>query len=134
MRHERGGQLDLGELRHRAEGALALVDAERGHVNEGLRVVGPRARVGDDRAAVGVADQDDRAVDLLDEARHVLAVVGEAPQRVAHGERLDALRPQALDDLRPAGAVRERAVDQDDGGGAAAHRCSPSGRCCREQN
>jgi hypothetical protein len=75
----------------------------------------PVAALEIDRAAVGVADGEDRPGDLLDEAGDVSGVVGDAAQRVRRRGHLDPGRPEALDDAIPARRVGEGTVDENDG-------------------
>ena len=53
---------------------LAGVGGERGDVDQRLDVVHAAGGVADDRAAVGVADQHDRAVDGLQDTADVVGV------------------------------------------------------------
>jgi hypothetical protein len=65
--------------------ALAFVRQEGRDEDERLDVAESRRGVADDRAAVGVADQDDRTVDGRQELPDVFAVPGQPAQRVARG-------------------------------------------------
>jgi hypothetical protein len=105
---------------------LALVEDERGDVDEADRVRGGRARDRDHGAAVGVADEQDGPVDLADEARDVLGVGGEPAQGVRRREHRDAAGLELLDDRRPERRVGEATVNEDDGGdvvAGGAHVC-----------
>jgi hypothetical protein len=64
-----------------------------------------------------VTDEDDRAVDLVDEARDVRGVVGEAAQRVRGCEDGQVASLQLLHDGCPVRRVGEGAMDEDDGRG-----------------
>jgi len=94
-----------------AEG-LALVESERRDVDQADRV--GRARPGDrdHGPAVRVADQQHRTVDLVDEAREVLGVAGQAPVRVGRRQHRHVVCLQLLDDRRPVRGVSEASVYQ----------------------
>ena len=85
---EDGGQVCHGEARPGA-GELDQVLALRRHigvdVDQRLHVAVAGGGVGDDRPAVGVADQDDGAADGVQEGGDGGGVVGQAPQRVGRG-------------------------------------------------
>ena len=89
---ERAHDDHLGEVRRRAVAAqsgggadrLALLEREGRDVDEGLDVVGAHGRVRDDRAAVGVPDEDDRTLDRRHEGPDVRRV---ARTRCATGWR-----------------------------------------------
>ena len=99
---------------HLAE-ALALVRGERGDEDEPADVAETGCRVGDHRAAVGMADGEDRPGDLPHEAGDVGGVVGDAAQRIRRRGHLDTRALEALDDAVPARRVGEGAVDEHDG-------------------
>ena len=86
-----------------------------GDVDERLDVRVAGRGVGDHDAAVGVADEHDRAADLAQDALDVGRVGGDAAQRVGRADDLVALVLEALLDAVPAGGVGEGAVDEDDG-------------------
>ena len=67
--------------------ALALVERVGGDVDEGLDVGVAGRGVGDDGAAVGVADEHDRAGDRREERAQVVGVRGDAAQRVGRARR-----------------------------------------------
>ncbi len=127
-----GGEQEalLRALHDRAE-RLALVGRERGDVDEADDVVDLRHGVGDDRAAVGVADGEHLARDLRDRAGDVGGVDGQAAQRVDDRADLDARGEQPLGDGGPGAGVGERAVDEDDGGGGVCVRVGHAERLTR---
>jgi hypothetical protein len=93
---------------------FALLRSEGGDVDQADDVRGAGRGVGNDRAAVGVADQQHRAVDLVEEAGDVGRIGGHAAQRIGRGDDGVALPLQPLDDAVPAGRVREGAVHEHD--------------------
>jgi hypothetical protein len=121
VRRQRGAELVGREAAEQLEDALALVQRERGHVDQRGHVVGVVRGGGDHRAAVGVADQYDRAVDLPGQRRHLAAVGGRAAQVVRYGDRGDAAVLQLGDHAGPAAAVGEGSVHQQGGGVLLAH-------------
>ena len=68
------------------------------------------------RAAVGVADQHDRAVDAPDEVAQRGGIGRDAAQRVGARDDAVPVGGQRLDHAVPARRVGERAVDEDDRG------------------
>ena len=96
---------------------LALVERERRDVDQSDRVRGAGPGDGDHRTAVGVADQQDRPVDLVDVAGDVLRVVGQAAQRIRRRENRHIVGLQLLDDRRPERGVGKAAVNENDRGG-----------------
>ena len=116
-RPHRPDQRRLSELAEDLAERLTLVERERRDVDEADRVGRARAGDGDHRAAVGVADQQHRPVDLVDVARDVLGVVGQAPQGVRRREHRHVVGLQVLDDRGPVRGVGEAAVHEDDGRG-----------------
>lgn len=110
-------QRRLAELAEDLSEGLALVERERGDVDEPDRIRGAGARDGDHSAAVGVADEQHRPVDLVDEAGEVVGVVGQTAERIRRCEHRHVGGLQVLDDGHPEGGVGEAAVDEDDGGG-----------------
>src|SRR5271165_4392708 len=73
-----------------------------------VRVAG--GGVGDDHPAIGMADQDDRPADGLEEVGQGGGVVDQAAQRVRRGVDGVSVALQAPYDGVPAGAVSPRAV------------------------
>ena len=73
------------------------------------------AGLGDDRAAVGVADEDHRFALRVDDALGRGDVVGERERRVLDDADVVAVLLQVVVDALPAGAVDETAVDEDHG-------------------
>jgi hypothetical protein len=97
---------------------LALVGGECGDEDEATDVAGHGGGVGDDRTAVGVTDQQNGAVDLVQHRREVGRVGGQAPQRDRRRDNGLAALLQQLDDSGPTGGVGERTVHQHDGDAA----------------
>jgi len=94
----------------RADG-LALVGGEGGDVDEAGDVV-VRPGLGDDDAAVGVADEERRAVHLVE---HLLGggdVAVERDRRVLDDADVESVLREEVVDAFPAGAVHEAAVNQ----------------------
>ena len=86
MLHYVGDDPRRGELGLEVCQVLTFVGSEPGDVDQADHVVS-RAGGGDDRAAVGVADEQDRPVDLLDNALEVLAVAAaQTAQRVRRSD------------------------------------------------
>ena len=111
------------------------VGREGGDVDQRLDVRVAGRGVGDHDAAVGVADEHDRAADRRQEAPEVGRVGGDAAQRVGGRDDLVAAVLELVDDAVPAGGVGEGAVDEDDGrlarlavAGAAARAAKASAR------
>ncbi len=73
------------------------------------------ARLGDDRAAVGVPGQHDRPVVRVDDPPGGGGVLGQGDDRVLHHGDVVAVLGQQVIHPAPAGPVGERAVPQDDG-------------------
>jgi hypothetical protein len=96
------------------EGALALIRGEARDVHERLDVVS--GRVGDDAAAVGVADQDDGALDRLEDAGDELRITRDAAESVRRRDHRVALVLEAADHVVPTRGLSEGAVHEDDGG------------------
>ena len=93
---------------------LALVRREGGDVHERADpVVG--AGLGDHDAAVGVADEDDRAVELVEDAGGRCDVIVERRRRVLDDAHVVAFSDEPVVDRLPSGAIDEAAVDEDDG-------------------
>src|SRR4051794_4549520 len=100
---------------------LALVRSKAGDVDEPDYVVG-RAGGGDDGAAIGVSDQQNRSVDFLDHAFEVLAVAaGQPAQRVRRGDHRGLFAEKLVVKTTEARCVSKRAVDEDDGGIGISH-------------
>lgn len=100
-----------GQFTHR----LTLRGDEAGDVDQGPDVGVRGGGVGDHRAAVGVADQHQGAVDRGQVAGDVGRVAGEAPQGVGDGAYRIAVLAQPLYHRGPAGGIRPRSMDEDDG-------------------
>nr|WP_264081224.1 hypothetical protein [Streptomyces spectabilis] len=95
--------------------ALPGVRRERRDADE-CGDVGQVARLGDDRAAVGVAHEDHRSVDLPEHLAGALGVVGEGGQRVLHRVQIvEAALLQLHDDVRPVGGAAPESVHQNNG-------------------
>ena len=101
-------------LREKCAERFALVEAERGDVDEPDDVRCVRAERGDDLAAVGVSDDDRGALLELEHLAQPRDVVGERAQRELRRSHLEALRLEALDHAAPAGSVGPGAVDEND--------------------
>jgi hypothetical protein len=90
---------------------LAGVGCERRDVDDaGDLVVHPGFR--DDDAAVGVADEDRRAVLLVEDVVGGLDVALERERLVLHDADVEAVRLQDVVDALPAGAVDEASVNE----------------------
>ena len=101
-------------LREQCAERFALVEAERGDVDEPDDVRRVRAERGDDLAAVGVSDDDRGALLELEHLAQPRDVVGERAQRELRRSHLEALSLEALDHAAPAGSVGPGAVDEND--------------------
>jgi hypothetical protein len=97
-------------------GAFAGVRSERGDVHERSDLAGVGVDVRDHGAAVGVADEHDRAVDAADQVGDRLGVGGEAAERVGGGDDVVAGILEMADDAVPARRLGKSAVDEDDRG------------------
>jgi hypothetical protein len=102
-----GGARDLAE-------SLAFLWREGGDEDEADDVLRAGGGVRDNRAAVGVADGEDRPRDLLEKRRDVGRVMSDAAERVRGRRYLHVRGQEALDHAVPARSVREGAVDEDD--------------------
>jgi hypothetical protein len=71
-----------------------------------------QARLGDHGPAVGVADQDDRAVQFVDDPAGGGGIVFQGQGRVLHDGDAVAVRGERVMHPLPAGAVDEPAVHQ----------------------
>ena len=91
---------------------LALVRGEGGDIDEGCHVV-VRAGLGDDCSTVGVTDEDDRAVLVVQDepGRGDIALEGQG--RVLDDADGESFLDEEVVDPLPAGAVHEAAVDED---------------------
>ena len=90
--------------------------AKAADVDQADDVVGVGGGVGDHRTAVGVADGEDRAWDLLEQAGDVGGVDGDAAQRIGGGRNLYPFCLQPLDHAVPARTIGKSAVHEDDCG------------------
>src|ERR1700722_17690305 len=108
---QRRGHRSLGQ--RRAE-RFALVQAERGDVDQARDIGVIRAERGDDLAAVGVPGDDGGAVLQVQHLAQPGNVIGERGQRELRRGDVVAVGLQALDDAAPAGALGPGAVDEDD--------------------
>ncbi len=108
-RHGSAGRRIGDQRRHR----LTLIGGKGRDVDEALDL-GVVAGIGDDDTAVGVADQDDRAVLSGNGALGDGNVVFQRDGRVLHDRHLIAVLGEDVVDAFPAGAVDETAVDQQD--------------------
>lgn len=73
--------------------------------------------VGDDEAAVGVTDEDDRSVDRRQLLLELLGVVSRGPERIVEGLDRQSPAAQFLRDVAPARRIGECPVYEDDGRG-----------------
>jgi hypothetical protein len=105
-----------GELAGQVGDVLALVRGEARDVDESLDIAVAARGVGDDRAAVGVPGENDRALDAVEQVRDRGGVAGEGAQRVPRGDDAVTGGVEPSDDAVPAGGLGEGAVDEDDGG------------------
>ena len=95
----------------RSEPDSTLVGRDAGDVHEPgdlVRAAGDR----DHSTAVRVADEDDGAVELVDNRRRVGSVVREAAQRVRRRENGVTVIDEPVEHRPPAGRVSERAVNE----------------------
>src|SRR5690606_30189455 len=106
-----------GEHGRQLERRLLVLGGERGDVHETDDRVVVRGGLGDHDPAVGVPDEQDGPSDRPDDVADVGGVAGDAAQRVGHGDDVEVLLLQLLDDAVPAGGLGEGAVDEDDGEG-----------------
>jgi hypothetical protein len=104
---------------------LARVGREGRNVGEaGDVLVTPG--LGDHGAAVGVADEDRRAVLLVEHVVRGLDVAVERERLILHDAHVEAVRRERVVDAPPAGPVDEAAVDEDYVLHVG-HGCPPSG-------
>jgi len=107
---EGGARVLAGQL----QGALAGRGQEGRDVDEGLDLGVVGGGLADDVAAVGVAYEDLRALDVVEDRAQGGGVGGRTAQRVGGGDDRVAVGAQVVDDAVPAGTVGEGAVLQDD--------------------
>src|SRR5215210_3327911 len=106
--------------------SLAFVRGEGGDVDQADDVVGIGGGVGDHRTAVGVADGENRAGDLVEQAGDVGGVDGDAAQWIGGGRNLNPFCLQTLNYVIPARSISKSAVHEDDGGpGSFLRVCAP---------
>ncbi len=119
-------------LRQQGADRLALVQAERGDVDQADDVGRVRAERGDDLAAVGMPGNDGRPVLASQDPAQPGDIVGQPGQRDLGCGDAVAVCLQVLDDGAPTGPVGSGAVDEDDVGHRSHVRapsgCTP-GRC-----
>ena len=84
------------------------------------------AGLGDDRASIGMADEDDRVLRGCNRALGDDHVIGERDGRVLDDDDFVSVLGQDVVDALPAGSVDESAVDQDDANGLVSHGNAPS--------
>ena len=114
--HDVGDDPRRGELGLEVGQVLALVRSEPGDADEADDVVG-RAGRRDDRTAVGVTDEQDRPVDLIDDALELLGVAAaQTAQRVRRSDDRHVFAEELVIQAAKAGCVSKRAVDEDNGG------------------
>jgi len=100
-------------MNQRAAPYVLTQDQARSHVGQG-RHAGMGARLGDDRPAVGVADEHDRPVLRVDDPPGRGDVALERQRRILHDADLVVVPGQDVVDALPAGPVHEAAVNEDD--------------------
>ena len=105
-----------GNMRAERERALPRLRRERGHVHQAGDLGRVGGHVGDDGAAVGVADEQHRPVDGAHHVGDGLRVGGEPAQRVRGGDDPVVVLLEHVDDPVPAGRLGERPVHQHDRG------------------
>ncbi len=103
-------------LRQQGADRLALVQAERGDVDQADDVGRVRAERGDDLAAVGMPGNDGRPVLASQDPAQPGDIVGQPGQRDLGCGDAVAVCLQVLDDGAPTGPVGSGAVDEDDVG------------------
>src|SRR5438128_8561296 len=101
-------------LREKRPERLALVETECGDVDEAHHARCVRAKRRDDLTAVGVSDDDRRAVLELEYLAQPRDVVGERAERELRRSDLEPFCLEALDDVAPAGPVGPGAMDEND--------------------
>jgi hypothetical protein len=107
-RRQERGVAELGE--DLSEG-LALIEGECRDEDQPDRVGSARPRDRDHRSAVGVADQEHRAVNLAGVARDVLGVMRQPAERVRRRQHRQVVRLQILDYWHPERGVGKAAVN-----------------------
>ncbi len=95
---------------------LALCGREGVDVDQCFDLLVTGGGVGDDGAAVGVADHDDRPGDGVQEVADERGVISEAEQRVRRHVDGVSVALEPADDRVPARAVRPGSVHQHDAG------------------
>ena len=115
------GEGAAGEHRRELERRFPVVGREPGDVHETDHGVVAGRGLGDHDATVGVADEHDRRAEPADHVAHVGGVTRDAAQGVGRRHDREAAGLQLFDDRAPAGGLRERAVDEDDGRGLFGH-------------
>src|SRR3984893_5729036 len=108
------GPLGARVHRHELGEGLTLVGSEGSDVDERLHVRDADGRVGDHRAAIGVANENDRTGDRLQDAMDVFGVGGKPTQRVCRCDHRKATTFEVRDFLVPSGRVRPATVHEHD--------------------
>ena len=103
-----------GPLREKRTERLALVEPERGDVDEADDIRGVGTERGDDLAAIGVAGDDRGAVLELEHLAQPRDVVGQRVERELWRSDLEAVCLEAFDDAAPARPVGPGPVDEND--------------------
>ena len=95
---------------------LALFRGKGGDIDETDDVLRLARGVRDHGAAVGVADGENRAGSLREDARGVRGINRDAPQRIGGRSHLHTLGVQSLDDSVPARAIGKCSMHEHNGG------------------
>jgi integrase len=132
-RRERGPERAAGELAGQAERRLADVGREGGDIDQALHIRQPLGRFADDRAAVGMADQNNRAIDAFDDVGDDIRVGADPAQRIGRRDHRVAVVLKDSDDAVPARRIGEGAMDEDHSWFAGLGRCGLSLRVSGEQ-
>jgi hypothetical protein len=103
----------LWETAEKRVDRLVLVRRECADVDQGRHVL-VGSCFGDDGAAVGVADQHDRAVLRVDDAPRRSGVARQRQSGVLHRSDMVAILPEQVIHCPPAGPVDEAAVHEND--------------------
>src|SRR5229473_1422800 len=117
-----------GPLREKRTERLALVETERGDVDEADDVWSVSAERGDDLAAIGVAGDDRGTVLELEHLAQPRDVLGQRVERELRRSDLEAVCLEAFDDAAPGGPVGPGAMDENDVR-SAVHCPLPSSSC-----
>src|SRR6266446_7304715 len=96
--------------------SIPCIRRKGGHIDQRFHALVAVDRVGDDRAAVGMTDENDRAVNRIEDGRYVGGIAAHTPQRVRSRDHLVSLGEQQFEDRFPVGQrLSECAVYQNYG-------------------